>query len=155
MFLMQQAAQRRVGLFDTSFCGFGPDQDIPIQLTVHPNAAGNDTLNINGEYVRIYNRGARPLSLDGWWLRTRPRGAITSRPAWRSSPGRHIIVHVGKGDDLPETLYSGLGTPIFDNPNPAKSIGDGAYLFDPQGDLRAWIFYPCRISPCNNLPTGS
>lgn len=155
MFLMQQAAQRRVGLFDTTFCGFGPDQDVPIQLTVHPNAAGDDTLNINGEYVRIYNQGARALSLDGWWLRdssTRryhfPTGVVIQ-------PGQHIIVHVGKGDDQPETLYWGLRTPIFDNPNPAKSIGDGAYLFDPQGDMRAWIFYPCRVAPCDNLPAGS
>jgi endonuclease YncB( thermonuclease family) len=155
MFLMQQAAQRRVGLFDTTFCGFGPDQDIPIELTVHPNAAGNDTLNINGEYVRIYNRGARALSLNGWWLRdssTRryhfPNGVVIQ-------PGQHLIVHVGKGDDLPETLYWGLNTPVFENQNDAKGIGDGAYLFDPQGDMRAWIFYPCRLQPCNNLPAGS
>ena len=25
-------------------------------------------------------------------------------------------------------------------------MGDGAYLFDPQGDLRASMTYPCRIA---------
>jgi endonuclease YncB( thermonuclease family) len=155
MFLMQQAAQRRVGLFDTTFCGYGPDQDIPIQLTVHPNAAGNDTVNINGEYVRVYNHGARPLSLNGWWLRDSSTRRYHFPDGVVIQPGQHIIVRVGKGDDLPETLYWGLNTPIFDNENDAKGIGDGAYLFDPQGDLRAWIFYPCRVAPCDNLPAGS
>jgi endonuclease YncB( thermonuclease family) len=151
MFLMQQAAQRRIGMFDTTFCGFGPDQDIPIELTVHPNAAGNDSININGEYVRIYNHGTRPLSLNGWWLRDSSTRRYHFPTGVTIAPGDHIIVHVGEGDDLPETLYWGLNTPIFDNENDAKGIGDGAYLFDPQGDLRAWIFYPCRIEPCNNL----
>ena len=26
-----------------------------------------------------------------------------------------------------------------------RGIGDGAYLFDPQGDIRASMIYPCRI----------
>jgi len=153
MFEMQQAAQKRIGLFDTSFCGFGPDQDIPIQVTVNWNAPGNDTINPNGEYVRVYNRGARPLTLDGWWVRDSgtkryhfPIGTVVQ-------PNTHITVHVGKGDDTPSTLYWGLRTPIFNNVNMAKGIGDGAYLFDPQGDMRAWIMYPCLVSPCNNLPS--
>jgi len=155
MFLMQQAAQRRVGLFDTTFCGFGPDQDIPIQVTVHPNAAGNDTVNINGEYVRVYNRGTRALSLNGWWIRDSSTRRYHFPDGTVIQPGQHLLIHVGKGDDLPQTLYWGLNTPIFDNQNDAKGIGDGAYLFDPQGDMRAWVFYPCRLQPCNNLPAGT
>lgn len=152
MFEMQQAAQKRIGMFDTSFCGFGPDQDIPIQVTVHWNAPGNDTINPNGEYVRVYNRGARPLTLDGWWVRDSgtkryhfPTGTVVQ-------PNTHITVHVGKGTNTGATFYWGLRTPIFNNVNTDKGIGDGAYLFDPQGDLRAWVMYPCLVSPCNNLP---
>ena len=33
-------------------------------------------------------------------------------------------------------------------------MGDGAYLFDPQGDLRASMVYPCRES-CADAATGS
>jgi micrococcal nuclease len=150
MFLMQQAAQRRVGLFDPTFCGYGPDQDIPIQVTVHADAAGNDTVNVNGEYVKIFNDGARPLSLDGWWVRDSSPRRFHFPAGTVVPPGSHITVHVGKGDDTPDTFYWGLSTPIFDNVNAARSIGDGAYLFDPQGDMRAWIIYPCRIQPCNN-----
>jgi endonuclease YncB( thermonuclease family) len=152
MFEMQQAAQKRIGLFDTTFCGYGPDQDIPIQVTVNWNAPGNDTLNPNGEYVRIYNRGTRPLSLDGWWVRDSGTKRFHFPTGTVVQPADHITVHVGKGDDTLDTFYWGLRTPMFDNVNTEKGIGDGAYLFDPQGDLRAWVMYPCRVGPCNNLP---
>ena len=33
---------------------------------------------------------------------------------------------------------------MFENVNPLIGAGDGGYLFDPQGDLRAWMTYPCR-----------
>ena len=32
-------------------------------------------------------------------------------------------------------------------------MGDGAYLFDPQGDLRAWMMYPCKVN-CANPAQG-
>jgi hypothetical protein len=33
---------------------------------------------------------------------------------------------------------------VFDNPSfDAKAAGDGGYLFDPRGDLRAWMLWPC------------
>ena len=33
-----------------------------------------------------------------------------------------------------------LAHPMFENPPPdGRALGDGAYLFDPQGDLRAWM----------------
>ena len=154
MFEMQQAAQKRIGLFDTTFCGYGPDQDIPIQVSVNWNAPGNDTLNPNGEYVRIFNRGARPLSLDGWWVRDSGTKRYRFPTGTVIQPNARLTVHVGRGDDTLDTLYWGLRTPIFDNVNNAKGIGDGAYLFDPQGDLRAWMIYPCRVSNCTNLPSS-
>ena len=36
-----------------------------------------------------------------------------------------------------------------DNPD----MGDGAYLFDPQGDVRASMIYPCRVG-CANPAQG-
>jgi hypothetical protein len=33
--------------------------------------------------------------------------------------------------------------------NPAgapRYMGDGGFLFDPDGDLRAWDMYPCRYA---------
>jgi len=153
MYLMQQAAARRIGLFDPTFCGYGPDQDIPIQVTVHWNAKGNDTVNVNGEYVRVYNRGLRPLSLNGWWVRDSATKRFHFPTGVTIQPGDHATVHVGRGTDSFDTFYWGVHYPLFNNINNAKQIGDGAYLFDPQGDLRAWQIYPCRIQAgCTNLP---
>ena len=40
-----------------------------------------------------------------------------------------------------------LAHPMFENPPPdGRALGDGAYLFDPQGDLRAWMMYPCYVN---------
>jgi hypothetical protein len=52
-------------------------------------------------------------------------------------------VHVGKGTASATHKYWGMTAPVFDNPtSDAKAIGDGGYLFDAQGDLRAWMLYP-------------
>ena len=147
--LSQQAASRHLGLFDSTYCGVGPDQDIPLGVTVYPNAPGNDSVNVNGEWLRIANLGSRPINIGGWWVRDSSTkryvfAELTTLPA-----GGRITVHVGRGRDDFDTLYWGLREPIFDNPtSDARALGDGAYLFDPQGDLRAWDMYPCRFSPC-------
>ncbi len=42
--------------------------------------------------------------------------------------------------------------PVFENiKRGRRGIGDGAYLFDPQGDLRAWRMYPCH-GTCSGPP---
>lgn len=146
-FLAQQAASRHVGLWDPTYCGVGPDDDIPIRLNVRGNAAGDDKINVNGEWVTLTNLGARGLSLGGWWLRdsitrryTFPFGVIVP-------PGASVRLRVGKGDDDIDTFYWGLDAPVFENASgPPKNMGDGAYLFDPQGDLRAYDMYPCRLA---------
>jgi hypothetical protein len=54
---------------------------------------------------------------------------------------------VGRGDDDIDTLYWGLREPVFTNASGApRYLGDGAFLFDPQGDIRAYDMYPCRLA---------
>jgi hypothetical protein len=55
---------------------------------------------------------------------------------------------VGRGINTATTLYWGLKRPAFENVRSDRGIGDGAYLFDPQGDLRAWMIYPCYLYDC-------
>jgi len=44
-------------------------------------------------------------------------------------------------------LHWGLDIPIFANVTEGKTfMGDGAWLYDPNGDLRAWYMYPCRAA---------
>jgi hypothetical protein len=48
-----------------------------------------------------------------------------------------------------------MGFPIFANvTNDERQMGDGAYLFDPAGNMRAHMIYPCRVSGCADPLVG-
>jgi micrococcal nuclease len=152
--LSEAAAARGIGLWDTDFCGKGPTAKLGVR--VKWDADGDDTRNVNGEYVKITNKGAASVSLAGWWVRdsasrqsatkaeTR-RGYIFPKGA-KVAAGKSVYLHVGKKPKSPAAghFYYGLSSPIFENPSSSPVyLGDGAYLFDPQGDLRGWQQYPC------------
>jgi len=147
----QEAAAAGIGMWGApSRCGEGPNQTEPLEVTVNWDAEGNDAANVNGEWVDIRNLGAVPVPLGGWWVRDaafrgyQARG-YTFPPGAQVEPGATLRVHVGRGTDTAERLYWGLGKNIFANVTGGRqSMGDGAWLFDPQGDLRSWHMYPCR-----------
>jgi micrococcal nuclease len=145
--LAQEAALKQANLWDTDACGVGPNQDAVLRLTAHPDGKGYGYKNANREWVTIENLGSvAPVSLAGWWLRD---SLVRFRfPRWATlPPGGGITVYAGVGVATPDTLYWGLHRTIFENPtNDARAMGDGAYLFDPQGDLRAWNVYPCYVA---------
>jgi hypothetical protein len=65
-----------------------------------------------------------------------------------------VTVYAGIGENSGTDFYWGLGAPVFENASKANpDIGDGAYLFDPQGDVRAWMIYPCKVG-CSNAAQG-
>ena len=53
-----------------------------------------------------------------------------------------MTLYVGRGTNTATEFFWGLRKAIFDN-EADHGTGDGAYLFDPEGDLRAWMIYPC------------
>ena len=59
--------------------------------------------------------------------------------------GRRVRVHVGRGTADAGRFYWGLPAPAFENVGGVPGMGDGGYLFDRDGDLRAWDIYPCRV----------
>jgi len=140
----QQAALAGARMYDTDACGAGPAASARVALQVNWDAEGDDTVNVNGEWLRVINNSSAALKLAGWWVRdsglrryTFPAGAVA--PAHGS-----VYVHVGRGRATATDKYWGLPGPVFANPTfDEKAIGDGGYLFDPQGDLRAWMHYPC------------
>jgi hypothetical protein len=140
------AASEGSGLWDTDFCGSGPRPDALLELKVNWDAPHSDADHVNGEWVRIKNNDpALDLSLHRWWVRDSalrryrlPRSAVV--PA-----GGSIRVRMGKGTNTASTFFWGQRDPVFENiKRGRRGIGDGAYLFDPQGDLRAWRMYPCH-----------
>lgn len=158
--LAQRAAAQRVNLYDTDHCGAGPRQEMDTRLTMYVNwdAEGGDKGNLNGEWVRLRNRTATPLDLTGWWLRdshTRPpQGHGFEFPAGATIPARGTItVHSGGGVNTAQHLYFGETGPVFDNVKAREGVGDGAYLFDPDGDLRVWQMYQCDYG-CSDPLSG-
>jgi hypothetical protein len=71
------------------------------------------------------------------------------------APRSTITVYVGHGIDRPASFYWGLDVPIFQNAgDDGRNLGDGAYLFDPQGDLRRAMVYPCLVD-CSDPNAGA
>jgi endonuclease YncB( thermonuclease family) len=148
------------GLWDPTHCGSGPYQDVPLRLWVNWDPPGVDSQDVNGEYVKVRNHGARTVELGGWWLRDSLLRRFTFPPGTQLAPGHTLTLHVGHGASAGETFYWGLDGPAFENayglsdPKDGRNRGDGAYLFDPHGDIRAAMVYPCLVA-CTDPNAGA
>jgi micrococcal nuclease len=149
----ERAAANHVGMYsDSAHCGVGPSQETSLRTEINWDAKGNDGQNVNGEWVDIFNDGQSAVSLAGWWIRDAAyRGTKAHGYQFPSSavvqPGSKLRLKVGHGNNDADTLYWGISEPIFANvTNNAKKMGDGAWMFDPDGDLRAYQMYPCRYA---------
>ena len=149
--LQAQTAASGVGLWDTSYCGIGPDDDVPTKLWVNWDADGDDSVNVDGEWIQIRNESAvKDLPLAGWWVRDSDLRRYRFPSDAHIPPLSSVRVYVGAGPEL--GFHWGLNFPAFEDATYGKrALGDGAYLFDPQGDLRAWMEYPCRVNCTNPL----
>ncbi len=143
-----QAGARSAGrnLWDPDGCSPGPGDGRPIGLLVNWHAETADPLEPNGEWVRIANRDpARPLPLGGWYLRDSGPSRLVFPDHAAIPPDGSITVYNGIGADTETTFHRGLRNPAFDDiTHDGRAMGDGAYLFDPDGDMRASMVYPCR-----------
>jgi micrococcal nuclease len=159
--LAEEAAAKGVGLWNPNACSKNSASSSAtlfpntLRLKVKWDAAGTDSRKTaNGEWVRIHNDDlASPVSLKGWSLRDSDLRGVKMRsgyqfPADAVVPaGGSITVHVGSGQDHDGIFYWGENKVIFDNAsNDRKQMGDGAYLFDPDSELRAHVQYPCRVT---------
>ncbi|MDP9466771.1 MAG: lamin tail domain-containing protein [Actinomycetota bacterium] len=146
----QYAAYKGRGLWDRDYCGVGPNQAADLRVQVNWNADGNDATNVNGEWIKVENRSTYDVPLAGWRVRDSAARGYLQRgfvfpEAAKVKAGSAVYVHVGKGSNTATRFYWGLGAPIFENATEDPTYkGDGGYLFDPQGDARAWHMYPCR-----------
>jgi endonuclease YncB( thermonuclease family) len=144
--LAQRAATTGRGIWNPHYCGVGPHESSPIGIYVHSNADGSDADFVNGEWVRIRNLDpVNAVSLGGWWVRDSALRRYTFPSYTTIAPNDEITVYAGEGTDTWTEFYWGLRRPAFENATFGEdAMGDGAYLFDPQGDLRTWMIYPCR-----------
>jgi hypothetical protein len=134
----EYAASKLRGIWNPTYCGLGPNDESPLRVSVNA-----DQGLAGGEWVRVRNLDpVNTVPLGGWWLRDSALNRYTF-PDWVTlPPGETVTVYVNEGTDTFTELFWNLGKTIFDNAS-ARWMGDGAYLFDPQGDLRAYMTYPC------------
>ena len=144
--LASKAIAAGKNLYDPDACGAGPDQAAPLSLSVKWDADGVDDQNINDEWVEIRNGGPRAVSLAGWWIRDSWLRPMRGRPGF-VLPARTVVpargrirVHSGCGTNGARELHWCQRRSIYEN------TGDGAYLFDPQGDLRTSFIFPCVVA---------
>ncbi len=96
--------------------------------SVHYNAAGDDALNLNDEYLTIRNRGTTNVDLTAWQIRDSDSFSYTIPPA-SLSPGGIIRIHVGNGTASAGELYMDLDGPVLNND------GDSVTLIDREGTV--------------------
>ncbi|MDX6665347.1 MAG: competence protein ComEC, partial [Solirubrobacteraceae bacterium] len=155
--LGQQAALKGIGLWNPTTCGSGPAQDVPFKVWVMSDPVGDDAKDINSEYVRIQNRSpSTSVSLAGWYMSDAGRKDLRFHfPAdARLGPGQTLTIHSGHGQASGLTFYRNLDGTQFENSANGGGAGDGAYLFDPKGDLRAHMTYPCLVA-CSDPNLGA
>jgi len=134
--IAKRAAARHVGMYNGSSCGRGPAADAQLRVHVNWDAAGDDHSNVNGEWIEVHNLGPRPVRVGRWHVKDSDL-KYYALPRWATVPAHgSIYVHVGRGLSHGTSFYWGFGHALFDN-----TIGDGGYLFDPRGNLRAWDIY--------------
>jgi endonuclease YncB( thermonuclease family) len=155
--LAAQARAAGKNLWNPRACG-GPAQDAELQVVANWDADGPDERNINGEYIEVRNLGGAPVNLAGWWVRDSWlnwfKGKVKGTPGYRFAPGTALApgaslrVHVGCGSESATDKYWCQKSTAFENITyDHTKMGDGAYLFDPRGGLRASFLYPC-VAAC-------
>lgn len=150
----QQAAREGRRMYDSDACGVGPSQTAKLSLLVNYDADGSDDANVNGEWFQVSNASGTGVPIGGWWVRDSALRRYTFPAGTVVPAGGAVYVHVGRGSATATHKYWGLSAPVFANPTfDARAIGDGGYLFDPRGDLRASMLYPC-VTSCPTAAGG-
>ena len=137
-----RAAANQLGLWRPDACGVGPSENADLSVRVNWDADGVDSENPNGEWIRIFNRSDGGVPLTGWWVRDSALRRFRF-PLFTVLPaGESVTVHVGRGPQGGTEFHWGLTEAVFENASDdGRSVGDGGYLFDPEGDLRAYDIY--------------
>jgi endonuclease YncB( thermonuclease family) len=150
--LAQRAAKLGRGIWNPEACGPGPVAQV--RIWANWDADGHDDFYPEGEWIKVQNLDpAAPLALGGWWVRDSGIKRYTFPAHVSVPPLETVTVNVGRGADTWTELFWGNRRPIFGNVNANRASGDGAYLFDPDGDLRASMMYPCRFE-CSDPNAG-
>ena len=133
------AQEAGLGLWARDACGAALTSIDPasIHIEVHPDAAGDDSLNLNDEWVRFTNRGAGGLDLDGWTVRDESSSHRYHFDGLVLPPDASVTLRSGCGmDSDTERYWCVSGSAVWNNG------GDTVLLLDPLGNVVAQLGYP-------------
>ena len=131
-----EASEARRGLWDPEVCGPGSDAELGI-AELEYDAPGDDSLNLNQEWIVIRNEGSGPVDLSGWGIRDESaRNRYLFPDSFTLAPGETVTVRSGCGDDSGTDLHwCSVGAAIWNND------GDTAFLHDANGNTHASLSY--------------
>jgi competence protein ComEC len=94
--------------------------------TVQFDAPGDDTKNLNGEWVRLANRGDDAVLLTSWTLADRSSAEPYRFPAILLMPGNSVTVYTGSGVLNDTALFMGRTEPLWGNSGDLATLRDGS-----------------------------
>jgi competence protein ComEC len=90
------------------------------------NAPGDDRENLNGEWVRVANRGDGPVLIAGWTLSDSTASFTYTFPAVVLLPATSVTVFSGSGTMNDTALYMAQSSPVWGNDGDTAILRDGA-----------------------------
>ncbi len=125
-----------IGLWAPDACGPRADASLSI-VDVRFDAPGDDSLNLNEEWVRIRNDGTGPIDLSGWGIKDESAGNRYWFPdGFTLASGEEVTVHSGCGTVFDTSLFwCATGSAIWNND------GDTVFLVDPSGNIHTFEEY--------------
>ncbi|WP_328517183.1 DUF4350 domain-containing protein [Haladaptatus caseinilyticus] len=115
--------------YDGSTGGGGGSGSLSV-AQIHADAAGDDTNNLNDEYVVFENTGSGDLDLTGWSVQDEVGKTYDFPSGFTLAAGAQVTLHTGTGTDTQTDLYWGnTGSAVWNNG------GDTVYVYDDSGTL--------------------
>jgi competence protein ComEC len=90
------------------------------------NAPGDDRKNLNGEWVRLANRGNGAVLLTSWTISDRNSAEPYRFPAFLLLPGNSVTLYTGSGEMNDTSLYMGRTEPLWGNSGDLATLKDGS-----------------------------
>ncbi len=93
-------------------------------VTIHADAEGDESENLNDEYVVFENTGTESVDLSGWELADAADHTYTFPEETVLAPGEQITIYTGSGTDTEAELYWGQSTPVWNNAGDTVTLRD-------------------------------
>jgi micrococcal nuclease len=126
--LQAEAQAGATGLWASDACG-DPVDGVSVAVEINFDAAGNDSLNLNDEWVRFTNVAGVPLDLSGWTVADESASHRYAFGDFVLPAGAAVTVYSGCGSDTEVTrFWCNTESAIWNND------GDTVFLRDANGN---------------------